>query len=216
MQKVVDRPRIERGINLGELIMSFWGIVSAVVAFVVICVVIMTMVSASRQKFFDQVLQQIEGFNPVASRLGSDGKTGIAIDAERREMCFLTRAGPTFLSERIPYAMVLSSEICEDGTTLSKTNRGSQLAGAAVGGVLLGGLGAIVGGLSGSSRTVETVRKLELVVTVNDAANPMRRLVFLEGTETKRNSMLYKLVSDAAQEWHARISVAVHNGATSA
>ena len=44
---------------------------------------------------------------------------------------------------------LLQVEIIEDNVTITKTSRTSQVGGAIVGGMLAGGVGAVIGGLSG-------------------------------------------------------------------
>ena len=53
------------------------------------------------------------------------------------------------------FAQIAQVELISNEAVITSTNRGSQLLGAAVGGVAFGGLGAVVGGLSGSSRSSE-------------------------------------------------------------
>src|SRR5690625_2106720 len=53
---------------------------------------------------------------------------------------------------------IIESEVVVDSHTITKTARGSQIGGAAVGGVLLGGVGAIIGGLSGGTGSFEQVK----------------------------------------------------------
>src|SRR3954463_9667577 len=68
--------------------------------------------------------------------------------------------GINFASERVllgqraqeteySFDQIAAVEVQENGATVSTTNRGSQLAGAAIGGLALGGVGALIGGLSG-------------------------------------------------------------------
>jgi hypothetical protein len=71
------------------------------------------------------------------------------------------------------YRDILESEVLEDGHSVTKTSRSSQLAGTLVGGLLLGGVGAIIGGLSGKKTTHKKVTRIELKVVVNDTSHPI-------------------------------------------
>lgn len=92
----------------------------------------------------------------------------------------------------IPLSDVRSADIELDGVSVTNSknvttsNRGSQLAGGLVGGVLLGPVGLVVGGLSGSStsngKAVETrkIKSVKLVIRVADRAKPLRTFIFFD------------------------------------
>lgn len=94
--------------------------------------------------------------------------------------------------QSLSFSQLRSSEIEVDGAIVTKsdattrTRRGSQVAGAAVGGLAFGPVGLLVGGLSGGSRTKSTstdtayVNCIALVLTVRDRTNPIYRVVFWE------------------------------------
>ena len=76
----------------------------------------------------------------------------------------------------LPFRNVLAAEVRQNGTTVTETRTklGSQLAGAAVGGLVLGGVGAVIGGLSGSK--ISTSRQqvsYELYIQMNDLEKPL-------------------------------------------
>ncbi|MBB6124593.1 hypothetical protein [Sphingobium subterraneum] len=76
----------------------------------------------------------------------------------------------------LPFSKIMAVEVLSNGVSISKTNRGSQLAGAAVGGLVLGGLGALAGGLTGSRRSRERLGAISLKVAVNDREDPYSQI----------------------------------------
>lgn len=78
------------------------------------------------------------------------------------------------------FGQLVAVEVEKDGVTIDKTNRGSQIAGAAVGGVLLGGLGLLLGGLTGSKRQVAKVQRLALKLYTNDLVTPVTKVIFFD------------------------------------
>ena len=137
------------------------------------------------------------------------GRGGIAIDTQNQQIGILRNQ----LSQpsMIPYRDLLSSEIIEDGETVTKTSRGSQLGGVLIGGLALGGVGAIIGGLSGSSKSFDKVSKIALMITINDVKNPVHYVMFLDdGIARKKSHAAYKNAMGEAQKWHGKLKVVIH------
>ena len=103
---------------------------------------------------------------------------------------------------------MLSSEIFVDGETITKTARGSQLGGALIGGLALGGVGAIIGGLSGKTRSSEKVKRVDLRITVNSTKSPLHDINFMD-IEGKKDGIVYKSAMDQARHWHGLIAVLI-------
>ncbi|MES3091904.1 hypothetical protein O6027_12010 [Sphingomonas aerolata] len=118
----------------------------------------------------------------------------------------------------VPLAAIRSADIELDGVnvtnskTVTTSNRGSQLAGGLVGGVLLGPVGLIVGGLSGSStskgKSVETrkIKSVKLVIRVADRAKPLRTFVFFDigyGEGYDATSLIVAPAIEQADHFHA-------------
>ena len=105
------------------------------------------------------------------------------------------------------FKRIAKVELVENGATLTQTNRGSQLLGAAVGGLALGGVGAIVGGLSGSSRSSDRIKHLFIRIVVDDTANPLHQVTFLDCRASKKgwdsNGFLAKSAIETANRFHA-------------
>lgn len=92
----------------------------------------------------------------------------------------------------LPFADIRGAEMEVDGveittsTTITSTNRGSQLVGGAIGAVALGPVGLLAGGLSGSSTTTGTAigerktKTVRLVIRVADHVSPLRRFTFYD------------------------------------
>lgn len=142
--------------------------------------------------------------------VGKDAKTGIALDEKNKKIILVDKIEEHFTSRVISYSDVLSSEIVEDGESVTKTTRSSQLGGALVGGLLLGGLGAVVGGLSGSKTSGKgKVMKLELHIIVNDMRQPLHVISFLR-QEVKRSGyggVVYDEALNKARHWHSLFNV---------
>lgn len=191
--------------------MDFWGLV--VLLLVVIGVGIAQAVAESntvsnKKKAMEGKLEFLPDFSPTQKIMGNNGDTGLAIDEERKKVV-LIKNGPSGVDLKpITYRDVLSSEIFVDGETITKTVRGSQLGGALIGGLALGGVGAIIGGLSGKTRSSEKVKRVDLRITVNDTKSPLHDINFID-IEGKKDGIIYKSAMEQTRHWHGLIAVLI-------
>ncbi|WP_368900869.1 hypothetical protein [Oceanobacillus oncorhynchi] len=144
-----------------------------------------------------------------------DSGKGIALDSESKELCFLSLKDNKEINiKKRPFSSLLESEIIEDGVTVTKTSRGSQLAGSAVGGVLAGGAGAIIGGLSGQRQGTEEVSSVGLKLLFNDMDNPVEIVRFfapLAQKSVSKSDQDYKNAFEEITNWHGTMKVIIEN-----
>lgn len=108
------------------------------------------------------------------------------------------------------FAEISSVEVVKNGSTIRKMNRGSQLVGTAIGGLAFGGIGAIIGGLSGSSRSEELLQSVSLRVTVNDPGKPVHTICFYSDREgTRLEGIVAKSVFQQIERFHGHIVNAI-------
>ncbi|AMQ06784.1 hypothetical protein [Sporosarcina psychrophila] len=93
------------------------------------------------------------------------------------------------------YSDIVDFELLEDGESIATGGLGRAL----VGGALFGGVGAIVGGVTGKRKSKDVCSSLRLKVTINDMNNPVVYINFIE-TKTKKEGLTYKTIEGAAQE----------------
>jgi hypothetical protein len=113
----------------------------------------------------------------------------------------------------INYNQILSSEIFEDGSSIIKTNRTSQVGGAIVGNLILGPVGLLIGGLSGSKKNINKVSNIDLRIVINDIKNPTHILNFLN-METDKSGFTYKTAIANARKWQDLLSVIIKDADT--
>ena len=172
------------------------GFFALVLVFLLVALVAASQIN-SRRVSMSQALKALHSFTATQVFVGTNGNSGLAVDEVRSSLCLLTTGTPSssrsesFALTRedvktetrvIPFRDLLACEILEDGAAITKTSRGSQVVGAAVGGLLLGGMGALIGGLSGSTTTRQTVSSVLLRLTVNDTAQPIHEVYFFGGS----------------------------------
>jgi len=161
-----------------------------------------------KQRAMEAHLARLDNFSATQKVMGEDGNTGLAIDEQRKKICLIARRQGKVTSRVFSFFDLLASEIFEDGATITKTVRSSQIGGALIGGLALGGVGAIIGGLSGKTQTAGKVKKIELRLIVNDTKNPIHDINFLN-SESKKDSYFYREAMKRARHWHALITVLI-------
>ncbi len=162
------------------------------------------------------VLQQEKIFKKETLSYVLPNQSGIKIDTLNKKIHLLTPPreflkilNQEHTSNTIEYNQILSSEIIQDGSSLYKTNRMSQIGGAALGQILLGPVGLILGGLTGSSRKVDSVTKIDLRIVINDIKNATHIINFLN-QKVPITSSTYKNCIALARKWQDHISVIIN------
>jgi len=188
--------------------MDFWGWVLLIVAIGIVGAIAQVVPLSNKKKAMEEKLKSLPEFSPTQRIMGNNGDAGLAIDEERKKIVLIKNSPAGVDLKPITYRDVLSSEIFVDGETITKTARGSQLGGALIGGLALGGVGAIIGGLSGKTRSSEKVKRIDLRITVNDTKSPLHDINFMD-IEGKKDGIIYKSAMDQARHWHGLIAVLI-------
>jgi len=188
--------------------MDIWMWIGLFFCVVVAVLVVQAVILSKKKSELTNELNSHPNFTATLEILGEDGKSGIAIDETRKKIALIQTQSMGCLVKSFSYKDVLSSEIFVDGETYTQTVRTSQLGGALIGGLALGGVGAIIGGLSGKSKSSEKVKSIKLRVFVNEINSPLHEVNFLV-IESKKGTTLYNHAMENAQRAHASIGALI-------
>ena len=176
-----------------------------IVVLVILVVLGVVMFTATKQGLeqgqkFSESLNNIPDFTPGKTLVKMNGGKlkGISIDSSTKKICFIN--DKTFLVK--PFQDVIETQLNIDGSTVTKTSRGSQALGVAVGGILGGVAGAMVGGLSGSKESIEKIKSVTLQILVNDLNNPVHEITLSEHTAIQT-------ALDEANQWNSTLKVLI-------
>jgi hypothetical protein len=126
----------------------------------------------------------------------------------------------------IPLADVRDADVEIDGVNVAtsrsttKTNRGSQLIGGAIGSLALGPAGFLVGGLTGSSTTTgrsiekRKIKSVLLKLRVADRVAPLRAFAFFDpgyGEGHEADSPLVRPALERAAHYHALLTQVIED-----
>lgn len=125
----------------------------------------------------------------------------LKIDRKNQTWCcpVLGKKNPDIFS----FSELIDFELNEDGESITKGGLGS----AVVGGVLFGGVGAIVGGGLGKKQK-DVINRMSVVINLRNEFISHIEIPLIT-TETKKNGFIYKTSKDEAQRIVALLSVIV-------
>lgn len=115
-----------------------------------------------------KTLYEIKDFNVTIQIIGHFGKYIFAVDEENEKIVFITNNTQnelTFKKEFFSFSDIIGVELISNGkTTVSKKSTTRTIGGAIVGGVIAGGAGAIIGGLSGDTKQNDVITMYEVKI----------------------------------------------------
>jgi hypothetical protein len=157
----------------------------------------------ARQKVFSQ-----RGYRETQSFTISDSDSYLGIDESSELICIIGGLKNNLDIVIFPFKSLVAVELVIDGDVISSTSRSSQIAGAALGDLLLGPIGLVVGGLSGKKNMRQQVSKMDLKLTFDDMARPVCIVKFIH-TATPRGGPFFEGSLSNAERWLAIFSLII-------
>lgn len=121
---------------------------------------------------------------------------GLSIDDTTKQVC-LIRNGELILK---PFSSVIECQTVIDGKTITKTSRGNQALGMVVGGVIGGGLGVLIGGLTASTSEQKKIKSVSIKLLFNDLSLPYHEFSLIGVSDATGYEPLSVALRDA-EEW---------------
>lgn len=160
------------------------------------------LIRASRRKAMERQIASLPAFQPAIRFDQPDEKLVLLLDPASSQFAVTTTSEQPRL---YGFDQLVAVDVERDGLSLQKTNRGSQMLGAAVGGALLGPVGLLLGGLTGSKRQDERVKRLSLKLFTSDLHTPVTEVVFFDSVSgEKSDNAVVKQAARLLDEWHGR------------
>jgi len=153
-------------------------------------------------------IERVDGLSVSYSYVSEDGKTGIVIDENQRVMRLYQAHGNEITSKDHSFGNLLAVELLQSGQTVTKVSRSSQTGNAILGGLLLGGTGALVGAFTGNSISDQKVNRIDVQLTLNDIDEPVFRLNFMV-TPDSVGTATHAADLELANKWMGRFKVII-------
>lgn len=187
-------------------------LIFSIVATIFIIVFMLMSMSANTKSLKSQ-LNSLPDFTPTLSYISPTCKNAVAIDTENRKVAIICNILKFDSETDAPiiynFAELLAVEVIRDDSSVMKVNRGSQLTGAAVGGLLLGPAGMLLGGLSGSKRSEQKVRRLSLKIYSSNIVEPVAEVFFLDNPAPGLDVASAETIIQDLDKWYARLSAVI-------
>jgi hypothetical protein len=158
-----------------------------------------------KNKFIEGINQNSKGNNKIF--FNKENTKAIAIDELNKKIYIYSLHDKTNCYD---FNDIIQSELIIDDQTVTSSNRGSQIVGMAIGGMLAGGIGALIGGLSGGKTTKQEIKNIELKLTINDMNNPNFRINFLSPLTKvgwSKDSVRVKNAFSEIEKWHGYFDI---------
>ncbi|WP_419893630.1 SHOCT domain-containing protein [Oceanobacillus kimchii] len=165
----------------------------------------------------NKIKSELTDFHITNEHISQQIDNAILIDEKNSKLCIIW--DDLNKHKVYTYSDILESEIVEDGKSITKTSRGSQIGGALIGGVLAGGVGAVIGGLSGKTVSDKEVMSVDLKLVVNDTVNPLHLVNFLKATVMDINGKPFPIKTESREyinatakinHWHSLLAVLIN------
>ncbi|MBP5986685.1 MAG: hypothetical protein KA538_05820 [Azonexus sp.] len=131
-------------------------------------------------------LRAKKGLEAIQAKLMAEGfcpshqLPSVLIDSKSKRVCFHeTSADGAVAHWSLNFTDVLGTSIVKDEDTVHKTSSSSVIGRAIAGGVILGGIGAIIGGITAKSSASTSIQKLVLEIVLNCPPHPVHRVQFI-------------------------------------
>lgn len=192
--------------------MEWFFLLITIIAFICIWNAINRFQKEQRYALFLKNINTLPGASNAKKLINLDHTVGLLID-ERKQRIIVVRQRLHFVHQTFAFKDLISAHICEDGESVISTDRGSQLGGALVGGLLLGGVGAVIGGLSGKQKSNKKVKRVDLRITMNCLDEPTVDIrIFDDTTPLKKKEKLTDILEKAqqtARHWLGMLDVVI-------
>ncbi len=187
---------------------TFLTILVIAIAIGIIAGIVTSVNNSKHKKESKAAFENLKDFKADNYYLSTSSGISIGFDNQRKKICFLdTKHIPSIFD----YNKILQCELEVDGESVLKSSTSGTIGRTLLGGILGGGIGAIVGGTTGSKRQKENISSIDLKIIVNDTTNPIYKINFLN-IKTKKGSIIYKPAYSSAEQWHGIISGLIRQG----
>jgi hypothetical protein len=180
--------------------------------FIVVFAIYVSVGSAKKRKILDRLIEK--KFSPSETFVSQWDYSFIALNFETKQIAL----GRNEVISIYDFSKIIQVDLLRDDNTITSTTKESPIARAVVGGVLLGGVGAVVGAMSAGSHSHSTnIPKSMSVRVITESGSFSVLFLRLSGTSKQNLDSLVSHFSQQAESFYGsvlkamRMAVAVSN-----
>lgn len=178
----------------------------AIIAVILFIVIVGSYGNEKQREQEDEFKKQIKESGAIISQHVKCYNGFISIDEDNKKIYLAITAITGKKFKGYSFSDILGCEVVLDDNSVYKKSTLRTVGGALVGSALLGGAGAIIGGLSGASQKKSNIKKAELKITVKDISNPNYKFEFY-GAGVPSSFRSQKL--EEVEKWKDIISIII-------
>lgn len=167
-----------------------------------------------RNDNFAKVLAE-NNFKPDKKTFSHNQLSGMAISEERKQIAFLSRNTlyDEFIIKLFNFEDIIETKVITQSDTLTSTSIGSIATRGIIGGIVSGGLGAIIGGVTAKQNSTQKIKELTLEFVVDDLLNPRYTLTFYKSELPLKQS---SPIIEKTETWYRIFSVIINRNSNEA
>lgn len=200
------------GLFSGELALAGLGVV-LVIFFFIHAVKVTNENKANTKAKVLKILEEAN-FNSDHSFISDDSSTVLALCEEKKEILMIDvkTVDSVYIShtvKTINFKELIEVKVNQNSKEIRSSSR--SIGGAIVGGVLFGGVGAVIGGLGGETETSQSIRELKLELVINSIESPVFEVNFYNGADPiPPQHPDYNGLIKNVNEWYRKCGVIIH------
>lgn len=160
-------------------------------------------------------LSELDNYKTTQYYIDKNFSKYIGIDEINSKVCLIITSGrekENYIMNIYSFSDILEVEIIENGNTVSKMSKTSVAGRAILGGILLGGVGAVIGGFTANRNNFEKMDKISLKLIVNNTKNPIFEIDFyndIRGKGLEKKNIDYVEFINKANYWYGLFKVII-------
>ena len=153
--------------------------IGLIVILILVATFIMQKKSKERGERMDSIISDIPGFTPtIIINDNYDNRYRFLADNTSKKVCIIIED----VVHLVDYEEIIKVDFMENSLSIMSKSTSRTIGGALGGAILAGGVGAIVGGLSGDAKSIKKIDKVGVDILIRDVKSPSINLITFDSS----------------------------------
>jgi hypothetical protein len=194
----------------GAIFKNFFIILIGIISLIVLFVSSNSWFKKMKRNSHANFSNKLKQYNFIADKkiLTNELLTGLAISKDGEQIALLQRKtiNDEFDVKIFNFKDIVEAKVITEKETLVNTSLGSIVTRGAIGTILFGGLGGIVGGVTAKTNSTQKVKELTLEIVVDDLLYPRHTVTFYKKDIPINNS---NTIINEIEDWYRTFSIII-------